>query len=279
MKIKKEFRTVIILVLLLLLTACADTQSQSSDSAEGTDSSSVKNAPAETVKEGVTIFYHTSAQFELVDSDGNRVLMDIRSPENLTSAATSSDILLTTNTQYRTYVQEFVDSFPGEQLFLEAGEIKTPDVSITGIASGINPAEDVANASRNFIYIIEMGGLRIANLGQIGQEEFSQDQLALLGEVDVVLTHFVNSFSTVNTQNQIVFNLMDQLNPKLIIPTFGSGNMDMIELAAEKWSEFATANQSVSVSASIMSNETQFLIMGENAENMKSIFDIPEWDK
>ena len=86
----------------------------------------------------------------------------------------------------------------------------------------------------------------VDSLGKIGQEEFSQDQFAVLGEVDVVLTHFVNPRSTVNVQNQIVFNLMDQLKPNLIIPTFGSGSMDMIELAAEKWNVFATANQGVS---------------------------------
>ena len=236
------------------------------------------NSTESSVEESVTIYYHDAFQFEIIDSKGARVLIDVEYPSKLTLPATESDILLTTTVNYHSYSEEFVETFPGEQLFVQEGQIKTDRVSITGMASAFNKYESIPEDSTNYIYLVEMGGLRIAVLGQIGQDEFTPAQLETLGEIDIVLTQFVSNFSMIDANNQTAFALMDHLGPKLIIPTAGNGSQKITEIAAERWDLFAAETESVTISAPMLSADTQFLIMGSNAETMQALFDIPGWE-
>lgn len=228
---KKRINTTTIILVMLFLVACAPSQTLETTSVEEISQPEVKPTEVKVV-EGVTIHFYDAFQFELINSQGVRVLIDIEYPDKLTTSVSEKDILLTTNIKYHTFSEEFIDAFPGEQLFVQEGQIKTDHVSVIGIASGYNRYETVPEDSTNFIYLIEMGGMRIAVLGQIGQEEFTSDQLEVLREVDIALTQFDNSFSMIDTNNQIGFNLMDQLKPKLIIPTFGNGSQNVVKLAA-----------------------------------------------
>jgi hypothetical protein len=278
MKLKSRNTTFLIVLLLLLLAACSPLQTQAViPTEESHQPTEIKPTEIE-VDESVTIHFYDAFQFELVDSQGARVLIDFEYPDKMTTPASESDILLTTNTKYHTFSEEFVDTFPGKQLFSQEGQIRTDRVSVTGIASGYNRYETVPEDSTNFIYLIEMDEMRIAILGQIGQEEFTPDQLDALGEIDIVLTQFVNHFSMIDTNNQIGFILMDQMKPKLIIPTFGNSNQDVIELATERWDVLAATTESVTISTSMLTNETQFLIMGSNAENIQALFELPDWE-
>jgi hypothetical protein len=44
----------------------------------------------------ITIYYGDGSQFELIDTQGNRVLIDVSNPKFLSTPATDTDILLTT---------------------------------------------------------------------------------------------------------------------------------------------------------------------------------------
>jgi L-ascorbate metabolism protein UlaG (beta-lactamase superfamily) len=211
---------------------------------------------------------------------GSRVLIDVFNPDTLTDPATDADILLTTHGHQDHIHGEFLDTFPGQQLYIQEGGISTDHVQITGIASAhtaFDHEDFPAEAGSNYIYIIEMGGLRIAHFGDIGQEEFTVEQMDALGEIDVALTQFVNSFSQMDMSNQKGFNLMTQLNPRLIIPTHGNGKMDAIEKAAEHWDAFAATAEPVDIKPADLTDHTTFVITGANAASMQTIFELPEW--
>jgi len=229
----------------------------------------------------VTIYYADFAQFELIDANGNRVLIDVANPDLLSAPATEDDILLTTHAHQDHSNSTFLKEFPGEQLYIQVGEINRPAISVTGIASTHTAFEkdyfQDENGS-NYIYIIEIGGLRIAHFGDIGQDELTPEQLGALGEVDIALTQFVNSYSQMDTNNQKGFNLMDQVKPKLIIPTHGNGNMDAMGFASEIWEAYANPANHLVIRRADLNKETKFVIVGVAANSMQAIYDLPGWD-
>jgi L-ascorbate metabolism protein UlaG (beta-lactamase superfamily) len=228
----------------------------------------------------VTIYYEENAQFELIGPQGERVLIDVYDPSLLSAPASENDILLTTHGHQDHFNPGFIADFPGEQLFIRSGELSTGDVSITGIASAHTAFDSETypeEGGSNYIYVIEIGGMRIAHLGDIGQEELTAEQLEALGEVDIALTQFVNSYSQMDMTNLKGFNLMEQLKPKLIIPTHGNGNMDAMGHAGELWQAYANPPREITIRQSDFGEGTQFVIVGAGANSMQAIFNLPFW--
>ena len=226
----------------------------------------------------VTLYYEENAQFELISPQGTRVLIDVFNPSALSSPVTEKDILLTTHGHGDHIEGDFAASFPGQQLRIREGEINLPDVSIRGIASAHSASDEFKpEGGSNYIFIVDMGGLRIAHFGDIGQDQLTQEQLDALGEVDIALTQFVNSYSRMSVENKKGFNLMAQVKPRLIIPTHGNSDADAIKYAMELWEVFATDTIGVSVGKSDLSDGTQLLVMGEMAHLVQKIYDLPAW--
>ncbi len=229
----------------------------------------------------ITIYYGDNAQFELIDADGHRVLIDVYNPDLLSSPATEADILLTTHAHRDHVNTSFLGDFPGQQLYIGIGEITQPGITVFGMASThtafSNDQFQDAEGS-NYIYLIEIGGLRIAHFGDIGQEELTAEQLETLGEVDIALTQFVNSYSQMDKNNQKGFNLMDQLKPKLIIPTHGNGNMDAMGYANEIWEAYSNPSNHLVIRSADLGKETKFIIVGAAANSMQAIYDLPGWE-
>jgi L-ascorbate metabolism protein UlaG (beta-lactamase superfamily) len=232
--------------------------------------------------EKLTIYYAENAQFELINAQGQRVLIDIYDPDALTSPPTETDILLTTHGHGDHLDPTFIQSFPGRQLFIQEEEISAEGISIKGIASTHTAFSDdvfLPEGGSNYIYIIEMAGLRIAHFGDIGQEQLTHEQMEALGEIDIALTQFVNSYSQMDVNNAKGFNLMVQLNPRLIIPTHGNGNMQAIEKATDLWDGYAATGtgKSISLSNADLVGTTRFVVMGSAAGSMQTIYELPGW--
>ena len=117
----------------------------------------------------------------------------------------------------------------------------------------------------------------VVHFGDIGQEQLTPEQLDALGQVDIALTQFVNSYSQMSVGNKKGFNLMAQVKPRLIIPTHGGSDMDAIQYAMELWDVVAADASEVSVGRSDLSEGTEVLVMGEMAPAMKKIYDLPAW--
>ena len=271
----------LILLSLALVAGCAPAATPPPTSAppasaqppSGTDTPAPTSPPQEPQ---VTFYYENNAQFELVDSSGTRVLIDVAEPRDLKSPATEKDALLTTHTYHTDhYNKAFATAFPGKQL-VDVGALDLPGAAIQGIAS---THSDSANSGKMVIYIVDMGGLRIAHFGGVGQAEFTSEQLTQLGQVDVAITPLENSSSNMNLTNKKGFKLMEQVKPKLIIPTHGNTNMKNIQYAIELWKKAYVSPDPVTLGRSDLASGdgTRLLVLGDMALAYKKIFSLPEW--
>jgi L-ascorbate metabolism protein UlaG (beta-lactamase superfamily) len=230
---------------------------------------------AETTQ-GFTIYYEENAQVELINPAGTRILIDVYRPDLLSSPATEKDVLLTTHSHPDHVNSDFFKSFPGKQLMKQVGEIKLPDVIIQGLASAHNATDKiVTEGATNYIYVMDIGGLRIAHFGDIGQDALIPEQLTTLGKVDIAIMQLSNSFSSMSASNQKGFNLMDQVKPRLLIPTHL--DMNTAKIAAEKWLGVYTDQKSVTITPADLSNQTRILFMGMLAPSYQKLFNLPAW--
>jgi hypothetical protein len=223
--------------------------------------------------EPIKLYYHDPAQVELISPRGSRVFIDAIVPIELSSPSTEKDVLLTTHGHGDHYISYFADSFPGEQLCIRVGEIKMADAMIRGIASSHNERDIFREkGGSNYIFIIDMGGLRIAHFGDIGQNALTPEQLAALGKVDIAVTQLSNPFSGMNAANKKGFRLMDQLKPRLIIPThiFES---TCVKMAVDKWDAYCSHKNFLSITKNNLPDRTCIIFMDKNAEHL----DLPEF--
>lgn len=210
----------------------------------------------------VQLFYEEYAQVELISPQGVRVLLDVYDPGLLSNPANEGDILLTTHTHWDHVNNAFQESFPGRQLMTKSGVIDAGDVRIQGIPSAHNVGDLlVPEGGTNYIYVVEMGGLRIAHFGDIGQDVLTSEQLDALGQVDVAITQLANSYSDMSAENQKGLKLMEQVGPKLIIPTHL--NLDAAKLAVARWQGLYIDQPSVTICSSDLMEQTSILLMGE----------------
>src|SRR4030042_2264343 len=138
-------------------------------------------------KDSIKLYYSDPAQIELISARGTRVFIDVITPVALSGPPTEKDVLMTTHNHGDHRRLDFVKIFPGQQLDVKIGEIKMEDVVIRGIASAHNEGHEFrSEGGSNYIFIVDMGGLRIAHFGDIGQDALTPEQLSALGKVDSV---------------------------------------------------------------------------------------------
>ena len=267
-----------VLLMLAATAACAPaaTPPPAAAPAPATDTPAPAAAPQESK---VKITYVEPAQFELVSPQGVRVLIDVANPTKLTSPATDKDILLTTHGHGDHINSEFAKSFPGQQLKFQEGEIKQADVAIKAIKAAHNAT---APDGSNYIYVVDIGGLRIAHFGDLGQEKLTQDQLDQLGEVDVALSQLENSYSAMSLANKKGFNQMEQVKPKLLVPTHGNGNMEVLKYALGLWKEgYAEIGQIAIGRSDLPAGGTKLLILGDEflVPAYQKVLKLPGWGK
>jgi hypothetical protein len=56
-------------------------------------------------------------------------------------------------------------------------------------------------------------------LGDIGQTTLAKEQLEKLGNIDIAFMQFENEYSDMSIKNKKGFKLIEQFNPKIVIPT------------------------------------------------------------
>ena len=100
----------------------------------------------------------------------------------------------------------FVISGPGEY------EIK--EVAIRGISS-FHDNQEGAERGTNAIFVIEMEGIRICHLGDLGQDNLINGQLEKIGAVDILMIPVGGVFTIDWKKADSVIN---QIEPRIIIP-------------------------------------------------------------
>ncbi len=123
-----------------------------------------------------------------------------------------ADILLITHS-HRDHNN--VKAVKGEPFLIEGpGEYEIKGVFIQGI-----PAfhDNLLGKERGTttIYTIEVEGIRLCHLGDLGQKELSTDQLEKIGEVDILMIP-VGGIYTISSKEAP--KIMAQIEPKIIIP-------------------------------------------------------------
>jgi len=227
---------------------------------------SISNAGSE---KAISLYYEQNAQVELINPYGLRVLIDINDPSALSNPPTIKDVLLTTHNHGDHRRLDFINSFPGKQLDVKTGEIELKDIAIFGIASAHNEGDAFrSEGGTNYIFLIEMAGLRIAHFGDIGQIALTDRQIDVLGRLDIVIMPLATSFSNMTAQNEKAFNLINQVQPKLIIPTH-IFDPTCAKMAADKWTGYNSYKKSLSLDIDSLPEKTTIIFMGSNSNFLK----------
>lgn len=99
-------------------------------------------------------------------------------------------------------------------VFSDPGEYEVSGVVITGISSFHDDSNGFERGG-NTIFHLMFDGLNIVHLGDLGQSKLTEEQVAQIGEVDILLIP-VGSIYTIDGKKAA--NIVSQLEPKIIIP-------------------------------------------------------------
>ncbi|MFZ2539581.1 MAG: MBL fold metallo-hydrolase [Oscillospiraceae bacterium] len=112
----------------------------------------------------------------------------------------------------------FTDLYDSKKNFYTKEDFNTNDFHIYTMYSS-HSSDLVNETTGNVIIVLEVDGLRIAHMGDIGQTKLTAEQLKALGNIDIAFMQFQNSYSDMSLENEKGFKLIEQLNPKIVIPT------------------------------------------------------------
>ncbi len=108
----------------------------------------------------------------------------------------------------------YVQGIDGEpRLVTGPGEYEISDVLIIGIAT-FHDAEGGRKRGRNTVYLMEVGGVSVCHLGDLGHV-LTAEQVEEIDNVDVLLLP-VGGVSTINAP--MAAEVVRQLEPKVVIP-------------------------------------------------------------
>ncbi|MDQ7843417.1 MAG: MBL fold metallo-hydrolase [Armatimonadota bacterium] len=90
------------------------------------------------------------------------------------------------------------------------------DVLIYSVPAFHDDAGGTTGRGFNTIFVLEVAGLRIAHLGDLGQAQLTEGQLRALGRIDVLLIPVGGAPFTIGAAEAT--RITDQLNPRVVIP-------------------------------------------------------------
>lgn len=212
---------------------------------------------------GILLYYGENAQIEIVSPGGIHVFVDVHDPSAVSCQGGERDILCTSH-HHPDHISSMREDFAGKQLDAKAGSIVSGDVKVTALMSSHNSADEfVAEGGSNYIFLIETAGMSIAHFGDIGQEILTREQLDKLGRIDIAVTQFDNAYSSMDVRNKKGFNLMKQLNPRMIIPTHISD--DAVEMFGKSYPSYYTRKTPVQIVKESLPEKTSVLFLGITA--------------
>jgi len=94
------------------------------------------------------------------------------------------------------------------------GEYEFKGVAIRGINS-FHDEKEGRDRGLNTLFVMEVEGIRICHLGDLGQKELTDKQIELLGEIDILMIP-VGGIYTIGSEKAI--NIINQIEPKIVIP-------------------------------------------------------------
>lgn len=132
---------------------------------------------------------------------------------------------------------KWVETYDCKKISYFQADMKTRDFRVYTVLSA---HQGNTLGSSNVIAVFEVDGLRIAHMGDIGQDTLTKEQLKAIGTIDIAFMQFENNYSSMNLQNEKGFKLIEQLNPSVIVPThYTDQGLAVIESKYGKVVDFA----------------------------------------
>jgi L-ascorbate metabolism protein UlaG (beta-lactamase superfamily) len=98
----------------------------------------------------------------------------------------------------------------------ESGEYEVKEVFVRGMSS-ICSSHEEKDLDENIIYLIEVEGIKICHLGNLGQKELTVEQLENIGDSDILMLPVGGKYTIDAETAQKITN---QIEPKIIIPMY-----------------------------------------------------------
>ena len=225
----------------------------------------------------VEIKFYDAAQAEIIVPDGTRVLIDAINASKLTAPMTAEDIVLFTHMHSDHYSADLAEQYAVKKLLFKKGIYEKDGIRITAIPSVHHNLDKITDENAtNYIFLVEANGFRICHLGDIGQDHFTEEQLALLGDIDICFTQIENRASNMTMMNRKGFALIDELKPKIVIPTHFKEKS--LEYAIANYSVFAGSEDLMAFHLADLPANTTFIIMGSMAAAYGSVYDLQPFE-
>ena len=151
--------------------------------------------------------------------------------------------------------------------FTRPGEYEIAGVVITGIKSFHDDAQG-AERGTNTIFHILFDNLNIVHLGDLGQSKLTEEQVAQIGETDILLIP-VGSVYTINSKT--ASEIVSQLEPKIIIPMHYKTEGLKFELEGvegflkEMGAEAVTAVPKLTITKEKLPEEPQVILLAKSS--------------
>lgn len=163
------------------------------------------------------IIWHGQSCFEIVAQPAKnsqvKLVIDPFSEEiGLKVPKLEADIVLTTHNHYN---HNNIKAVSGSPFLIQGpGEYEIKNVFVQGIA-GFHDNCQGKERGKNTIYIIEAEDLKLCHLGNLGQQELTNEQLEKIGEVDILMIPVGGTY-TISAKEAL--KIMSQIEPKITIP-------------------------------------------------------------
>jgi len=160
----------------------------------------------------MTIIWYGQSCFRL-EGKNVRVLIDPFSKEiGLRPPRLNDNIYLVTHDHYD---HNNVKGVSDESFVIDGpGEYEKAGVQIVGALSYHDDSQG-AERGLNSIYVITMEGIRFCHLGDLGQLKLSDEQVDIIGSIDVL---FVPVGGTYTIDGKQAVGIVKQIEPKIIVP-------------------------------------------------------------
>lgn len=189
----------------------------------------------------------------------------------------SADVVLSTHDhQDHNNIQVVVSSSGGQPLvFKDPGEYEVAGVVITAVSS-FHDNSGGSERGSNTIFNLFMDGLDIVHLGDLGQSRLTEEQIAQIGQADILLIP-VGSVYTINAK--AASDIVSQLEPKIIIPMHykpslpsGDGKIEGLKFELEPVDNFlkemgaetVSPQPKLSISKDRLPEEPQVVVLSKN---------------
>lgn len=150
--------------------------------------------------------------FKIQNNDATLLIDPFSEAIGLPMPKISADILLSTHDHYD---HANIEAVRGNPFIINTpGEYEIKDFFIYGIPSFHDNSEGKERGS-NLIFLIEVEGIRIAHLGDFGQDSLTEEQLKKLEGVDILMVP-IGGVYTIDAK--VAAEIISEIEPRLIIP-------------------------------------------------------------